>query len=336
MAGNVVRADLALVVLFGALLLGGCMNLVDGEGNPVTLSTSSGKLAAFSVEEQMVAPENMLKALVKGSIYESGEAVSVFGTCLNASDEPYLGSYANMSAWYPNGSVLFVDVPMQEIQPGYFLYTGSMNAVQGTYLTGLTCHVNDSAEIARAFGEWQNPFWVQRIGLLNETLGEIGETLGNITISIGDLRVNMTESFEITWDKLDSINATINATFVNLTNQLIYVAGVANASVDRNDSLIVLLLYNLTGIVTPPASGDPVNHTEVADTPVYWRTWNIVVQAIDPDTGDHLQYPDVQCDISSDLPTAVEAMTPYGSKFRHSIFINRFGDFNWDVDCYWS
>lgn len=312
-----------------ALFLAGCVHLTDINGNPVTLDASSGKVQAFAIEEVLATPENMLKALVKGSIYESGEAVSVFGTCLNASDQPYPGAYANMSAWYPNGSVLFSDVPMFEIQPGYFLYSGYMNAVQGTYLTELTCHVNNSDELARAFGEWQNPFWVKRIELINETLQ-------NITISIGDLRVNMTESFEITWDKLDSINATINATFVNISNQLIYVAGVANASVDRNDSLIVQLLYNITGWTAPPGSGDPVNWTEEWTTPQLNRYWRIVVIARDPDTNQVVAYPDVLCDIITNLPTDTTLMDPFNNEFRYQLFINRQGDFTWNVSCYWA
>lgn len=260
------RRALLTVSFFGLLLLTGCF-LTDAQGRHLSLEWRGG-------EAGLAGPYDgeMLVAKVKGSVYETGESVSVFGTCLSADDQPLTGTTGVLSAWYPNGTVLFSNVSMTEIEPGYYLYTGSMNPVRGTYLTEFTCTYQQ--QVARAFGEWQNPFWVAKIGEINTTTNEINTKVDNITLELGDLRITMNDSFEITWSQLESINVTINDTFINLSSQIQAVGDVANASVDRNDSYLASLLHQLLD-QTNTTIGDFTENTTVT-SPRHWHTWAAV------------------------------------------------------------
>lgn len=161
------------VVIAVMLLLSGC-GLRDDDGL-INAQWKEGKLSAVTTSTS----EDKLIASVKGSIYGSGERVSVFGTCLNANDEEIPGTYGTLSAWYPNGSLSFYGTNMTAMGGGRFVYTGQMNVVQGTYLTEFVCHLNASNVTAKAFGEWQNPMWVSNItdtsalvgGVLREEIG---------------------------------------------------------------------------------------------------------------------------------------------------------------------
>lgn len=296
------------ICLVLVLLSSGCVTLSGVDGKPIDVMTDESVM--FYVDDVVVSEERTLHALVKGSIYGTGEAVSVFGTCLDGDDEVINGTYAVMSSWYPNGTVFFSNVSMGELSLGYYLYNGVMNAVQGTYLTELRCMVNGSDQFALAWGEWQNPLWVEQIGYINE-------------------------SIEITWDKIDQINVTLGNVYTNLSQEIYVVGQIANNSVDRNDSYIVYLLSQIINTTTPPSSGSLVDWTEDADTPVYMRYWNIRVDAYDPATGRSLQYPNVMCDISTDLPSSTEDMDVEGGHFTYSLKITRVGSFDWVVNCYW-
>jgi hypothetical protein len=212
----------SVIALLFVVVLSGCVPFTTRDGRAATLGTDTG--------------ERTLVAVVKGSVYETGEQVSVFGTCLDQYQSPVPGVYAEMSSWYPNGTKFFNGTLMSELQPGYFLYTGTMSAVRGTYLTEMRCRINGSVEEARAFGEWQNPYWVAR-------LSNISQQASDLQVSIGDLRLNMSDSFEITWSMIQNLNTTI--LIENLSEQIAYVAMVANASVDRNDSYLASLLLQL-------------------------------------------------------------------------------------------
>ena len=310
------------------LLLSGCIVLSDTGGQQLQVAKDAEGTFVLKGPEVVQSAAQVLKALVKGSIYESGETVSVFGTCLDADDMTINSTYGVLSAWYPNGTAYLTNVTMTEIQQGYYLYTGPMNAVQGTYLTELTCHINGSSQLARAFGEWQNPYWVARI---NDTQ----QAVANLTITIGDLAINISNSFEITWDKIESVNTTVNNVYSNLSNEIYIVGQIANNSVDRNDSYIVQLILNLTNLVSPGSPGDPTNWTEDAEIPVYMKTWSIKVYPYYGPSGNALSFPDVTCDIQTDLPSDEEEMTVEGNHFKYSIKITRVGDFNWFVNCYW-
>ena len=147
------------MLLAAVLLLNGCV-LTDSSGNKVRISIDEqNRMSAVTQVEKVDAiTTKTLRAMVKGSIYESGEAVSVFGACLDADDAPFPNTYATFDAWYPNGTMFIVNESLPAIQDGYYLYTAPMASVQGTYLTQITCRVNGSTEIAKAQGEWQNPY----------------------------------------------------------------------------------------------------------------------------------------------------------------------------------
>ena len=249
------------VILMGLLVVFG-IPLTNGEGKTMKVVYGEEGLSAGIVEKHMTQDE--LRVMVKGSIYETGEAVAVYGTCLNSTDDGFPNSYGMLSAWYPNGTQAFINASMVELQTGYFSYIASMLPVQGTYLTEFTCYINGTDLHAKAFGEWQNPRWVERIG--------------NISVDIANLSNNTENWFNITWTKIDSINMSFNSTFANITDQLNYIAMVANNSVDRNDSYLASLLQDIAAAV-----GAPVTHNLttviVADTPVINKNWNIDVTA---------------------------------------------------------
>lgn len=335
-----------MLLVIVLLLVGGCVKLYGVDGSELSINKGD---AGFFVEKSVEQPvkNNVLKALVKGSVYESGEIVSVFGTCLDEHDRPVggNGTFALLSAWYPNGTQYLSNYSMQEIQDGYYLYTGPMNVVGGTYLTQIECVLRDNHSVtAKAFGEWQNPAWVRRIrnvslqvNDIQQNISDLQQDVKNITVTIGNVSFEMNRSFEITWEKLDMINATINETYNNLSDQIYIVGQIANSSVDRNDSYIAQLLQQLSdNFHVGNWSGRHVNFTEDADPVVFWRKWNIRVDAFDPETGDRLSYPDVICDIYTSLSQSWVRMSDEGNHFVYSEFINRLQPFTWNVSCYWA
>jgi hypothetical protein len=275
---------------------------------------------------------------VKGSIYETGEAVSVFGTCLDGYDNPVPGSFAYLNSWYPNGTVQYENMSMLEVKSGYFLFLASMAPVQGTYLTEMTCGVANTSLMAKAFGEWQNPFWVKRLENLSNfsvNLSGLESQLSNISMQLGDYNVTMVNNFNTTWSMIQSVNVTLNQTYANLSSLIRWVGGVANASVDRNDSLLALLLLNLTRCGTcANVSGQPVNWTASFDEPHYMRVWNLQVAALGPGNRT-LAYPDVLCDFMTPL-TSWKPMAPQGDYFMASDFITILGVWTYNVSCYWA
>ena len=329
-----------LFILVGLLIVSACIPITDEYGQ--RMNVNSG-VEGFAAERQLLVvatPATMLKAMVKGSIYETGEEVSVFGTCLNASDEPLItGTFATMNSWYPNGTNFFSNVSMNEIQPGYYVYLGLMSPVQGTYLTEMICHVTNSTDTARAWGEWQNPFWVKRLALMNDSLTNISGQISNlstqvanISVQIGNLSTNLTNQFIQTWTYQNQTNLLINATYTNLSQRITVVGNIANASVDRNDSYLAGLILSLL----PGSSNSTLNYTiKSVDSPIFMKTWSISVRAFDSRTGKTIKYPDGYCMISTNLPSPFVAMTVDGENFKYSILINRLGDFTYTVSCYW-
>lgn len=271
---------------------------------------------------------------------------------------------ATFSAYYPNGTQFIFDEVLPEIEPGYYLHQSNMTSVQGTYLTELTCTLGD--EQAKAFGEWQNPYWVKRIELLNNSLNDLNVSIGaidlngtnvtvdntevlnaianlsqNFTITIGNLQTNMTDSFEITWDMIESVNGTVLNINQSIQDTLIWVAGVANDSVDRNDSLIVQLLYQLLNETTyvPPINYSLTWNETPDDRVQYYVQWNIDVEVFNSN-GIQVGWPLVACYINTtnSPPTVGELMDdrrnlnnePY---FSHSEKIRVLSGFNWTTWC---
>jgi len=313
-----------MLSLVFVLLLSSCVRLTDENNNAIPIVYSANEIYLQGSESQtIISKANIpLKALVKGSIYEEGEMMSVFGTCLDGYDRPVIGSIALFSAWYPNGTVYLTNYTMTQIQEGYFVYRGAMQAVEGTYLTQLEC-VALSGDTALAFGEWQNPFWVKRIKLLNDT-------------------INYNDN--VTWEAISDINYELNQTninldeyYQNLTTQITIVGGIANSSVDRNDSLIMDTLRELTGLVINGVNNTGQNATYELDwdTPVFWRPWGLISRVYD-DYGNLLSYPDVSCDVYTSLSGVWSAMVPQGNHFKYEEFINCRNDYEFNVSCYWN
>jgi hypothetical protein len=311
------------IVLFaGMLLLSSCVT--DEHGNKIGLKFKEAGLRGEVMKSTQVSAPAVMKAQVKGSIYETGEAVTVYGTCLDAYDAPLTtGTYATISAWYPNGTVFFSNTSMMEIQAGYYAYFGTMSDVSGTYLTELRCHSNATNEVALAWGEWQNPNWVRRIGNLTNVTQTIVQQINNTDILI-------------------------NATYQNLSQQITYAAAVANASVDRNDSYLATLLTLLMNWSGVPSTYNLTVTEYPDDNAVYMRTWEILVR-VKNEYNVTVGFPLVSCFISTNNVPAVtnEEMThvvsassgnphiiagdPY---FTYSVKIGKYvGDFNWTTTC---
>lgn len=318
------------VVILTAMVAFGCVRIESGDEPVRIVSTESG-LAGVVQRESVV--EQRLRAMVKGSIYGTGEAVSVFGTCLNATDGGFPNSYGTLSAWYPNGTQFITDSAMQEMQVGYFLYTGTMDAVQGTYLTEFTCHINLTNVTAKAFGEWQNPLWVATI---NDTYG-----------AVLNLSNNTQQWFNITWEKIDSVNASINESYYNLNQTLYYVASVANASVDRNDSYLAILLQLIASTIGAPQNYSLYVFEYPDDSLVFNRNWRMEVVVYN-EYGQPVGSPVVGCKINTtNVPNTVNqsmiAEKAENAKNipvddREDFFywqerIQTIGTFNWTVWC---
>jgi hypothetical protein len=246
---------------------------------------------------------------------------------------------AYLSSWYPNGTVHLSMFEMEEIQPGYYLYMGAMDSVQGTYLTELLCVEGTYGLSARAFGEWQNPYWVFRLALLNESVSGIAEQLsefeGNVSMTLADMTIQITDGFAITWDALEQVNESMGAYYVNLSDQIYMVGLIANASVDRNDSYIVQLLQGLLGSVVNGTNqtGQNVSWVESPGPVVYWADWELRVDVTHPASGKTLTFPDVLCDVWTSKTFVYEPMLPRGNHFIYTTFINSMDPFTWVVQC---
>lgn len=316
--------------LIGLLLLFASCIYVDGD--PMQVHFDDGVYVQGAVTAS--APSDTLAARVLGSIYETGELVSVFGTCLNADDQPLtVPVQALFSSWYPNGTVSQTNISMQDVGGGYYLYTGYMENVSGTYLTRLQCYV-DQDNYAYAFGEWQNPNWVGRIGQVDSRTVDIQQYLGNITLQIGDITLTLVEGFNITYDMIESVNTTILGVQQNLSDQIYIVGQIANQSVDRTDSYLAQLIQNLTGIVAPPSQGTVLPHTETFNNPVYWSNWQIRAD-VETISGRPVFHPDVACTINTTLTPAPTLMTPKGNHFVYTEFITSSNTYSWTIVCTW-
>lgn len=297
----------ALIVLMLAVLTTSCVKVHDPYGDVLeVVQGDSGLMAVGPAVTETV--ERILKAKVKGSIYESGEIVSVFGTCLDAYDAPFLNASnesiinATFSAWYPNGTQFIFETDVVELtSPGHYLYTAPMAAVEGTYLTRLKCSLDD--QFAYAWGEWQNPRWV---GKINETINQINET-----------------------------QVLINQTYTNLSNQITIVGDIANNTVDRNDSLLYQLLWNITqnGVPTTGLTG-AINFTEEFTNPVFHGLWEINATVLKGGTQVGSDYVNCYINTTNANPTNNAQMEPItGPKFHYEEIVKKRFDFDWDIWC---
>jgi hypothetical protein len=261
-----------------------------------------------------------LKSMIKGSIYGGGETMSVFGTCTDANDVPLNSTTGTLSAWYPNGTQYIFNDPMLEISPGYFIWNGEMSNVKGTYLTEFLCNASiwGGSYYSRAWGEWQNPYWVEAIFNLSDDLANLS------------LDLNLTNEYIL------NMNQTMVTNF-NTTNQYIMDTQIiANASVDRNDSLLAQLLYFLVNWSTTenPFCGNLTADQFSVGNPIYWKDWTIKVFARDGD-GDGIGYPDAYCLINTTQNPTQSYMDDEGDHFTYTEFnkVKPGGQFDWTIHC---
>lgn len=186
------------------------------------LSTFSGDLPIGYDPIGEDASSNRIRAIVKGSIYETGDNMTVFGACFDGDGYLLPEAEVEFTAWYPNGTVMLGPfAPMYPILEGFegtsINSSGrwgihvTMGNTVGTYLTEMRCTYEDQWAIA--FGEWQNPAWVVRIRSIDDQVSNISQVISqfqnntntNLTqiinsinqISIADVDVNPESFFEL-------------------------------------------------------------------------------------------------------------------------------------------
>jgi hypothetical protein len=146
-----------------------------------------------------------LKAQVKGSIYETGSNMTVFGACFDGDSYLLPDADAYFTAWYPNGSIMSgPNATMEKIYDdfqgtavngtGRWYIHVTMPDTIGTYLTEMRCEY--FGEWAVALGEWQNPEWVERIRASQELLQ-------NISTNISDFRDDVNGNLSYIINNLD-------------------------------------------------------------------------------------------------------------------------------------
>lgn len=189
-----------------------------------------------------------LKALLKGSIYESGENMTVFGACFDGYGYLIPDSNATITSWYPNGTVWEQDSQMWEVlnstneTTGRFNYQVDMTTVMGTYLTEITCNYN--GETAQAYGEWQNPEWVKRI---KDTQDYIYGNLTNLSI----------EHYNNLTTQINNFSSDVQNNFTELISKINNISvSMSNVTIDG--------WSNLTGDVS-----GVLKHVQSLDTP-FW------------------------------------------------------------------
>jgi hypothetical protein len=155
-----------------------------------------------------------LQAVVKGSIYENGSNMTVFGVCEDALGYLLPNSTAMFTAWYPNMSVYVgPNSSMTADGDGRFRIHVTMGDVIGTYFTEMRCEV--PGEYALAFGEWQNPEWVKKIGDsyvflqgINGTQQVLLSAIQNVSSQVSALNQTVVSNFSIVISMLNALNST--------------------------------------------------------------------------------------------------------------------------------
>jgi hypothetical protein len=161
-----------------------------------------------------------LTAMLKGSIYESGEQMTVFGACFDGYgyliSDPSLN--ATISTWYPNGTAWEQNQYMTAVlngtggTTGRFRYQVNMGNTSGTYLTEITCMYQ--GDIANAYGEWQNPDWVKRIKDTQDSLALFQNLsiaqYNNVTDQILNFSNTVQNNFSQVMLMLDNLTVNIN------------------------------------------------------------------------------------------------------------------------------
>lgn len=196
------------------------------------------------------ASSSGLKAIVKGSIYEPGSNMTVFGACFDGDGFLLPDADAKFSAWYPNGTILMQNATMFKIyddSTGYYVNgTGrwgihvTMGDTVGTYLTELRCTYE--GDWAISFGEWQNPEWVQRIRTINNLTEDTNLMIYNVSNQIVDLKNTTENGFSNVTTILNSISVSggVNAEDVRELRELVQSLDMNMWVLDDNNPYYVL------------------------------------------------------------------------------------------------
>jgi len=168
---------------------------------------------------------NKIRAMLKGSIYESGESMTVYGACFDGFGYLIPGSNATFSSWYPNGTQWHNESAMASVDSsGRFNIQLTMGDTYGTYLTEITCWYE--GDYAMAFGEWQNPDWVKRIkdtqDLVINLTNLTSVQYANISAAINNFRNEVQVNFSQVLNAIANIDITMQLGGVNTQLQEIY------------------------------------------------------------------------------------------------------------------
>lgn len=173
-----------------------------------------------------MSSSSRLKAVVKGSIYETGSNMTVFGACYDGDSYLLPAASAFFTAWYPNGSIMIgPNASMDRIYEDFegFKPNGTgrwkihvtMESTIGTYLTELRCVYQD--QWATDLGEWQNPEWVKKIGDMYVLTSGIAGAVSNISVNLANLSSNVNQFRIDTSNDFSSVLAAINGIALNST-----------------------------------------------------------------------------------------------------------------------
>ena len=168
---------------------------------------------------------NKIRAMLKGSIYESGESMTVYGACFDGFGYLIPGSNATFSSWYPNGTQWHNESAMASVDSsGRFNIQLTMGDTYGTYLTEITCWYE--GDYAMAFGEWQNPDWVKRIkdtqDLVINLTNLTSVQYANISAAINNFRNEVQVNFSQVLNAIANIDITMQLGGVDTQLQEIY------------------------------------------------------------------------------------------------------------------
>jgi hypothetical protein len=127
------------------------------------IAKDGSSLISFSYDEPS------LIAVLKGSIYESGETIWIYGVCYqatNVTNEEFVDANSTIKIFQGNGTIL-VYANMTNVSVGHYVYQWTVPHIQETFLTEMNCSYNGLW--ALAWGEVQNPIWTNRIGNISST-----------------------------------------------------------------------------------------------------------------------------------------------------------------------
>jgi len=165
---------------------------------------SSKPITYTPLGEQSTDPSK-LKAMVKGSIYEEGDEMTVYGACFRGDGSLLPAANATFSSWFSNGTQWQFDEAMTSLNNSgrWYIHT-NMTSTTGTYLTQIKCTFGGNTAIA--FGEWQNPAWVVRIKTINDYVVAINGTVVSIESKVDDLSVQINNNISTVLTQIGNLS----------------------------------------------------------------------------------------------------------------------------------